>query len=468
MVLDVLLIPLIVTAACALPIGGFARPLAVLAGLLTAGSAAAAVWLDAGAGTWQAFTWAGPLGAQLTLGADGFSSALLMLTGVAFAAGAAVSGGVERPRAYFALWSLLEVAVAGVLVARDLIVFVAFWEALLLPLALLVLLWGGADRQGATRRLVVSWLAADALLVTGVISLGVGTRTFALSDLAGYRLAEGSQVAFALLFLAAFAIRLPLYPLHTWLPRIFAAAPAPVALVLVAVVTKLAVYGVARIAMPLFPRGIADLAPLFLGLAAVGALYAALLATRQHDTRRLIAYASISQLDVIALGVFFATPEGMQGALVASVSHGLVVAALVILVTALARRLGSFDLSRGGLGSHTPVFMSLSVLTVLALIGVPGTGGAPGWILILAAAFARSPGLGLIAVLVGVVAAAYGAGLLRAAFFDPSPDPAADLGWRDRVVVIPLLVLVVALGVAPRVIGDLAGPSAQPRSEVER
>ncbi|HEX9494721.1 MAG TPA: proton-conducting transporter membrane subunit, partial [Candidatus Limnocylindria bacterium] len=300
MAMDVLLIPLIVAAACALPIGGLARPLAVLSGLLVTASAVAAAWFGVGGGPVDAVGWAGPLGAWFAVGADGFATALLMLTGVVFATGAAASGRVDRPRAYFALWSLLQAAVAGVLVARDLILFLAFWEALLVPLALLVLWWGGADRRPATLRLVLSWLTADALLLAGIVALGVGTRTFAISDLAGYRLAAGSQVAFAVLLLAAFAMRLPLFPLHGWLPRAAAAAPAPVGLVLVAVVSKLAVYGIARIAVPLFPRGVADLAPLLVALAAIGALYGALIATRQRDTRRLIAYASLSQLDVIA------------------------------------------------------------------------------------------------------------------------------------------------------------------------
>ena len=458
MAMDVLLIPLIVAAACALPIGGFARPLAVLSGLLVAASAGAAAHVGVGGGPIDAYLWAAPLGARFAVGADGFSAALLMLTGVVFAAGAAVSGGVDRPRAYFALWSVLQAAVSGVLVARDLILFVAFWEALVVPLALLLLWWGGAGRRPATLRLVLSWLAADALLLAGVVALGVGTRTFAISELVGYRLAAGSQVAFAALMLAAFAMRLPLFPLHAWLPRAAASAPAPVALVLIAVIPKLAVYGIARVAIPLFPRGVAELAPLLIALAAVGGLYGAILATRQRDTRRLIAYASVSQLDVIALGAFLSTFEGAQGALLLSVSHGLASAALVILAIALARRAGSFELGAGGLAARAPVLLSLCVIAILASIGIPGTGAGAGEILILAAAFARSPGVGAIAAATGIVAAAYGIGFIRRGFFGARPAPAllaADADWRERAVVIPLLVLSIGVGIVPRVLTDL-------------
>jgi len=457
MAADALLIPLIVAAACALPIGGLARPLAVFAGVLAAVSAAAAAWFGIGAPAADAFVWAAPLGAQFVIGADGWSAVLLALSGVVFAAGAAASGGIRSPRAYFALWSLLQASVAGVFVARDLILFFAFWEALLVPLALLVWHWGGADRRASTLRLLLFWMTGSALLVTGIVALGVGARTFSFADLSAYHLAEGSQVILALLFLAAFAVRLPLFPFHAWQARVFVSAPPPVSIVLAGVISKTSIYAIARICLPLFPRGMADLAPYLVGLATVGALYGALLASRQHDTRRVIAYASLSQLDLVALGAFLATASGLEGALVASVSHALVVATLFLLAASLARRLGdSYSFGIGGLGSRVPVLMSLFVIAILAMIGVPGTSGAPGQILILAAAFVRSPGIGLLATVVAVVSAAYGLALVRAMFFGPAHEGGADLTWRERALVMPLLVLIVAVGVAPRIITDLA------------
>ena len=454
--MDVVLIPLIAAAACALPIGTLARPLAVFAGLLTVVAAGVSAWV--GGSLFESVVWAGPLGAQLAVGMDGMSATLLMLSGVLFAAGAAGSGRVRSPRAYFALWSLLQATVAGVLIARDLILFFAFWEALLVPVALLLWHWGGADRRTVTWRLLISWMSGSALLLTGILALGVGARTFALADLSGYRLAEGSQVVFALLFLGAFAMRLPLFPLHAWQARAYVAAPLPLAIVLAGVVSKTALYAIARICVPLFPRGMADLAPYLIALATVGALYGALLAMRQRDTRTFIAYATLSQVDFIALGIFVGAPEGRAGALVASVSHGLVVAMLFLLAGSLARRIGSFDLGSGGLASRAPVLTTFFVVAVLASIGVPGTSGAPGDILILAATFARSAGVGLIAALVMILSAVYGLGLLRTVFFGqvPAATEGSDLRWRERALLIPLLVLVIAFGVAPRIIGDLA------------
>ena len=469
-VVDVLLIPLLVAAACALPIGALARPLAVFSGALTVASVAAATWAGAGGGAPEAVSWAPSIGGQLTVGIDGPSAALLMLSGVLFATGAAMSGGVRSPRAYFALWSLLQASVAGILVARDLILFFACWEALLIPLVLLMWHWGGADRRAVTMRLLVSWMSGSALLLTGVVALGVGARTFLLADLGSYRLAESSQVLFALLFLAAFAVRLPLFPFHGWLARTYGAAPVPVAIVLAGVISKTAVYAIARVCVPLFPRGMAILAPMLIALALAGALYGALLATRQRDTRTFIAYAALSQLDFIALGVFLGSTEGVEGALLASVSHGLVVATLFVLVAAIARRTGTFNIGSfigsGGLVSRAPALMGFFLIAILAAIGVPGTSGAPGDLLILAAAFARSSGVGLVAAVVMVLSAGYGVALVRSFFFGPPTDgsdgPASrvDLGWPERAVVIPLLVLVVAFGVVPRVIGDLADRSA--------
>ena len=461
---EMLVVPLVAAAACVLPIKGLARALAVLAGLLTAAIAAAAAWFGVTYPV-ETLALAGSASAHLAIELDGWSAAVLMLSGVLFAIGAAASSDVRWPRAYFGLWSLLQAAVAGVLVARDLLLFFSFWEALLVPLALLMWHWGRADRRAVTLRLLLYWMTGSALLLTGILALGVGARTFSFTALSAYRLAEGSQVIFALLFLAAFAVRLPLFPFHVWLPRTYVAAPLPVAIVLAGVVSKTAIYAIARICLPFFPLGMADLAPYLVALATVGALYGALLATRQRDTRTFIAYASLSQLDLIALGAFLATPHGLEGALVASVSHGLVVATLFLLIAVLARRIGSFDLGRGGVASRAPVLGSFFVIAILAALGVPGTSGAPGELLILAAAFARSPGIGVLAALVLVVSAVYGVRVLHAVFSGPAVDRGSDVSWRERALLIPLLVLVIALGVAPVVISDLAPPSGTPLSE---
>ena len=451
-ILELLAVPGIVMLACALPIGALARPLAVLSGLIVAGSVAARLWLGV----------AGPApdgGAALggmTLDTDGFSSVLLLLTGILFAVGAAASGGVRSPRAYFALWSFLQLVVSGVFLSRDLILFFVFWEAMLIPIALLMWQWGGADRRAATFRFLLYTMTGSALLLVGIIALGVGAKTFSFADLTGYRLSETSQVVFALLFLAAFVVKLPLFPFHGWLPRAYAAAPLPVALVLSGVVAKTATYGIVRICVPLFPLGMADLAPGLVALATVGTLYGALVATRQRDTRGLIAFSSLSHLNLIGLAAVIGTADAAQAVLVASVSHGLVVAALFLLAGMLAARLGSAGFGPGGLAASAPVLAAMCTFAIVAAIGVPLTSGFAGEFLILAATYARFPGAGMVATLVVIAAAVYGLTFLQHTFFGPElPSPSRDLGWRERVLLVPLFVLILAVGISPRAITDV-------------
>lgn len=448
MPVEILVIPLIVALACALPIGALARPLAVLGGLIVAADAAAGLWLGYGVSS--------PMDPAIgsILGADGFSGAMLVLTGVLFATGAAASTGVRSPRGYFALWSLLQVTVSGVFLARDLVLFFIFWEAMLVPLALLMWLWGGADRRAATFRFVLYTMTGSALFLIGIIALGVGAGTFSIPALAGYRLSEGSQIAFAVLFLAAFAVKLPLFPFHGWLPRAYAAAPLPVALVLSGIVAKTAVYGIARICVPLFPLGMSDLAPGLVALAAVGTLYGALLATRQRDTRGLIAFSSLSHLNLIGLAAVLGTVEAARAVIVASVSHGLVVAALFLLAGMLASRTGSSAFATGGLAARAPVLAMFTTFAIVAAIGVPGTSGFAGEFLVLASAYVRFPGAGLVATLVVIVAAVYGVRFLRATFFGAGAARGDDLSRRERAILIPLFVLILVVGLAPWTLTD--------------
>jgi len=260
----------------------------------------------------------------------------------------------------------------------------------------------------------------------------------------------------ALSFLAAFVVKLPLFPFHAWLVRAYVAAPLPVALVLSGIVAKTAAYGIIRLCFGIFPLGMETLAPGLIALAAVGTLYAALLATRQSDTRALIAYSSLSHLNLIGLGIFAGSAAGLQAGLVASVSHGLVVAALFLLAGMLAARTGGFDLGRaGGLAGSAPILAACFTLAVIAAIGVPGTSGFAGEFLVLLAAYARYPIAGALATLVVIIAAVYGLGLLRRAFAGPPDRTVADLSWRERGLVLPLLALILVLGVAPRLVSDL-------------
>jgi NADH-quinone oxidoreductase subunit M len=253
------------------------------------------------------------------------------------------------------------------------------------------------------------------------------------------------------------------------MPRTVIAAPVPVSLAIVGGLATSASYGIVRVSLPLFPQGMATAAPVLVALAAVGALYAALIATRQVDVRRLIAYASLSQLQLIALGSFAASATSVRGAVLATVSHGVVIAALLLLAGMVALRTKSFAFSRaGGLAASTPLLAMLFTLTVFAAIGLPGTSGFAGQLLVLAGAYERFPAATAVAAGVFVVAAVYGLVAVRGVFHGPPLATGMDLGWRERALVAPLLALVILLGVAPTLLTDRIPSDALPAVEGPR
>lgn len=461
-------LPIAGAVLCSLaPLSRAARLIAAAVGVGVAGLAIAA--LVPGAPTDARLAWAGPLSAQYAVAVDGLSAAFVALGGVLFAIGAAASSRVSHRRAYFALWCLLIAAVNGVFVARDLALFFVFWEAMLIPLSILMWQWGGPDRRGATLRFLLYTMAGSAFFLAAVVALAVGRGTLDMAELAARPVAAEGQLLPAMFLLAAFAVKLPLFPFHAWLPRAYVAAPIPVALVLSGIVAKTAAYGIIRICLGLFPLGMATAAPVLVALAAVGTLYGALLATRQDDLRRFIAFSSLSHLNLIGLAVFAATATSLRGAVLASVSHGLVVASLFLLVAMLASRTSSFALSRaGGLAASAPVLTAFSTLAVVAAIGVPGTSGFAGEFTVLAGTYERFPAAAAAATLVVIVAAIYGLGMLRRAYHGPPLVSGVDLAWRERLLVIPLLVLIVAVGVAPRVVTDRIPDDVLPSAELVR
>ena len=458
-------VPLVAAVLCTLPIvSRVARLISVLASLTVAGLAAAV--FVAPLQVSARLTWAGALGASYLVDLDGLSAVFVVLGGVLFATGAAASARVPHRRAYFALWCALVAAVDGVFVARDLGLFFVFWEAMLVPLAILMWQWGGPDRRGATLRFLLYTMAGSALLLVGVVGVAVSRGTLDMDALGARPFAAGAQLLPALLFLGAFAVKLPLFPFHAWLPRAYVAAPIPVALVLSGIVAKTAAYAIVRVCLGIFPQGMAAAGPALVALAAVGTLYGALLATRQDDLRRVIAFSSLSHLNLIGLAIFAATLTSLRGAILASVSHGLIVAAVFLLATMIARRTSSFSLARaGGLAASTPILAAFSTLAVVGLIGVPGTSGFAGEFVSLAGTYERYPVAAAVATLVVIVAAVYGLRVIRRAFNGPPLAVGRDLGWRERAIVAPLLVLMLVVGTVPWVVTDLVPANELPIAE---
>jgi len=415
------------------------------------------------------FGWAGALGAGSAVDLDELSAAFVALTGIAFAAGALASERVGHRRAYFALWDLLLASLIATFVARDLLLFFVFWDAALVPIALLMWQWGDRDRRGATQRLLIHALTGSALLLVGIVSLAVARGTFDIDALAARRVPAPAQLLPAMLVLAGLAVRLPVFPLHGWLPRTIASAPVPVSIAVLAAMSASATYAILRIPVYLFPDGMTAAAPLLGALAAVGAAYGALVATRETDLRRILAFAGLAQANVVALGLFAGTETSLRGAMFASISNGLVIAAALVLAAAIARRTSSYSLARaGGLSASAPALAGCFTIAAFALIGLPGTSGFAGMLLALAGAYERMPASTAVTSLVWIVSAVFALGALRRVFHGPPLVRGGDLRAVEALILVPILALVIVLGVVPRLLSDRVPPSALPAAELVR
>ena len=412
---------------------------------------------------------AASLGASYSVAIDPLAAVFIVLCGTVALVGAAASERVGDRRAYFALWCVALGCLCGVLVARDLALLFVFWESAALAIAVLARLWGNQDRRGAVGAFLAHVLLGSGLFLVALASIAIARGTLDIDALASRPIAATGQLIPALLFLSAFATALPIFPVHTWAPRLFAAAPAPVTALAAAGLGPVAAYGVIRVCLNLFPQGMSAAAPVLVALTAVGAIYNALLATRQDDARRLVAYVSLSQQSLVALALFAATATSLRGAVLASLAQGLVVTALVLVVAVIARRASSPLLSRsGGIASSAPGLAGLTLFALLAAAGVPGTATFAGSVLALAGVYERFPAAAVVATLALVASAAALAAVARRALHGAPLVTATDIRWRERLVIVPVLVLVLGLGVAPRVVTDLLGDDLLPAAELGR
>ncbi|MBM3258353.1 MAG: NADH-quinone oxidoreductase subunit M [Candidatus Sericytochromatia bacterium] len=467
-----LLLPFIAAALAALLPARLARAVACLAmvGQLGLGVMLLRTFRDQpdlqGVASWPML---GIFGSTLRLGVDGLS-VFLLVAGAALGLLAVLVSGAKRPPAFHA-WLLLFVGtMAGVLVVQDLLVFYVFWELMLLPALVLILLWGDADRRKATVPFVVVTLVGSLAMLAVIFAMGAeaharfGAWNFDLDALAGVVSTWSASArcwAFAGLVLA-FAVKIPLFPLHYWLPAAYTSAPLPAVILLSGLMAKLGTYGVLRVAMPLFPEQAVAWAPWLAGLAVVGILHGAVLALGARDVRTVLAYSSFSHLGWIALGIFSLTAEGLGGAMLQQVGHALVTATLFILAAWASERQGATHLSRfGGMAATHPWLAAALVFAAMASAGLPGLNGFVGEFLILLGAWGLSPWVAFAGGLGVVLGAAYLLWLLQRMLYGPAVQPAPtgpDLGVRELAVVLPLLVMMVLFGVRPGLLIDRMKP----------
>jgi NADH-quinone oxidoreductase subunit M len=360
--------------------------------------------------------WISSLGIHYKLGLDGLNVALVVLAGVLFSASLiwAAFKTWDRPRLFYFHFGLAQSAVLGAFCAQDLVLFVAFFDLMLIPFYFLIGMWGSGERVRATTKLVVYTLVGSFFMLVAAIATGVlasdhnGTSlTFVLSSLRALPLSHASQDWIFLCFAVAFLVKMPLVPFHGWLADGYKAMPIPAVAVFSGILSKVAAYGFLRIVLPLFPYASRHFQTLMLLIALISILWGTAVAFTTPDARLVVAYSSVAQLGFITLGIFSLRPEGGQGALLQMLNHGLVTAPLFFIIAALAARAGGSESLRdmGGIAFRAPVLASLFLLVALATLAMPGSANFIGEFMILLGVFKAKLAIAAVA-FVGVVGAA--------------------------------------------------------------
>lgn len=404
--------------------------------------------------------WVPTVGIEYHLGIDGISLAMVLLT--TFLTAIAVIGGwsamdTERCKEYAGFLLLLETGVLGSFVALDLVLFFAFWEAMLVPAYLLTGVCGFSRRVYAAYKFFLYTAVGSLLMLVGILGVYVahieqgGAPTFDLVTLTQSTLPAGVQLWAFLAFALAFAIKVPLWPLHTWLPDLYKETPFA-AMVLVTMLVKVGAYGFIRFAIPLFPSAAVSLAPVIAILGLIGIIYAGIAAYVQRDFVLVIAYSSVAHLGFIMLGIFMFTHQSVEGAVVQMVNHGISAGALFLIAGMIYARTKStsFD-ALGGVAAKWPVLGAFGLVAMLSSVGLPGLNGFVGEFLIVYGTFIHDQGFAVVAAIGIVIAAVYLLTMFRRAMHEPILPSLSgpDLSGREILTLIPLVIVMVGIGLYP-------------------
>jgi len=422
---------------------------------------------------WHA--WMPTLGISYRLGVDGISLLLVLLTTflmplVMLSAWNAIE---SRWKEFAITMLLLETGMLGVFVALDLFLFYVFWEAMLIPMYLVIGIWGGGNRVYAAIKFVLYTLAGSLLMLVAILALyfqhgaATGTYTFDLPVLTQFVLPAGlNQNLLFLAFALAFAIKVPMFPFHTWLPDAHVEAPTAGSVILAAVLLKMGTYGFLRFCLPLFPQASLLFAPWMFLLAVIGIIYGAWVSTVQPDIKKLVAYSSVSHLGFVVLGLFTLTAPGIVGGIIQMVNHGLSTGALFLLVGMIYERRHTRLIAEfGGLWSVMPAFSAVLMIVTLSSLGLPGLNGFVGEFLILVGAFQVNRAVAVFAMTGIIFAAVYMLWMYQRVIFGPVTNEAnrrlTDLTPREWVVLLPVLLFIVWIGVYPVTFTGMTETSVQ-------
>ncbi len=406
------------------------------------------------------------MGLSYRMGVDGISVLFVLLTAFLMPICIAASWKSidKRVHEYLIAFLLLETLVVGVFCALDIVLFYVFFEFGLVPMFLIIGIWGGARRVYAAFKFFLYTLLGSILMLAAILWMIGTSGTSSIPELMAYHFTPQAQMWLWLAFFASFAVKMPMWPVHTWLPDAHVEAPTAGSVILAGILLKMGGYGFLRFSLPMFPNASEYFTPLVFALSVIAVIYTSLVAFRQTDVKKLIAYSSVAHMGLVTMGIFSGNAEGEQGAIYQMLSHGVISGALFLCVGVIYDRMHTREIKfYGGLVTRMPVYAAVFMLFTMGNVGLPGTSGFVGEILSMTGAYQASTWTAILAATGVILSAVYMLTLYRAVVFGPMTNPKlegiTDLDWREVAIFAPLILSTLYMGIQPNSVFNLTQTS---------